>query len=118
MAVTEAFTSYWLWGTLAWGDFADLTIYKGHRCQIVVFAKTWPDKPPSPFQLARRALFKAAAVSWEALSPAARAQWELATRRASLTMHGWNLFLHWKLTGDDKAIETLERQTGTTLLPP
>lgn len=118
MAVIGKLPPFSLWGIIAWGDFADLTMYRGHQCQVIVFAKTWPDRPPSAEQLAHRAAYKAAATAWSALSADQRAQWNLACRRASLTMHGYNLWLHWNLTGDDKAIATLERQTNTTLFPP
>lgn len=118
MAVILPLEPVSLWAYLAWGDFADFTFYRGHQCQVIVFLKTWPDKPPSSEQLAHRAKYKAAVDAWWVLSPAQREQWHLACRRASLTMHGFNLWMHWKLTADDEAIATLERQTSTTLFPP
>lgn len=118
MAVIGPLPPFSLWGIVISGDFGDLSMFRGHQCQVIVYAKTWPDRPPSAEQLAHRALYKAAADAWRLLTPDAREQWHLAARRASLTMHGYNLWLHWKLTGDDQTIATLERQTNTTLLPP
>lgn len=105
-------------GLVAWGDLGPTTIYKSKRGKIVAFAKTYPAKPPSPKQQAQRDKLTAAAQQWQALTNAARNQWELASTRASLCMHGYDLWQHWKLTADDSAIRTLERQTHTSLLPP
>jgi len=105
-------------GTVAWGDLGPLTMYRSKRKKLVAFAKTWPTGDPSPEQTKLRDAFRAAAIAWQALTDAARAQWELATKRASLCMHGYDLWVHWRLIGDDHAIEALERITGTTLLPP
>lgn len=107
----------WMLGLLAWGDLADLTWYRSKRGNVVVIAKTWPDKPPSDEQLAHRAKFKQAIDQWNALTRSAKARWTTAARRAWLCMHGLDLFLHWKLTGDEPAIRTIERQTATTLIP-
>jgi len=104
-------------GFVIWGDFADLTMYRSKRGKVVWFKKTWPDKPPSEKQLAWRDLWKTAIADWNALTPAARNQWDLASRRASLCMHGFDLWIHYSLSDDDTAIRTLERQTHTTLLP-
>jgi len=105
-------------GFVVWGDLGPVTIYRNKRGKIVFFAKTWPHKPPSPAQLAQREKFTQAATAWQALTSVTRAEWEEATRRASLCMNGYDLFVHWSLTADDQAIRTLEHQTSTTLLPP
>lgn len=104
-------------GTVTWGDFADLTMYRRYDGRLVLFPKTWPDKPPTQKQLDDRAAFSAAVAAWHALTPAEQEQWTLAARRGSLCMSGYNLFLHWQLTPDEPALRTLERQTQTSLLP-
>jgi len=104
-------------GTVIWGDLGPLTMYRSKRKKLVVFKKTWPDQPASERQLTWRATWKAAATAWRALTQPQRHQWALAARRASLCATGYNLWLHWKLTGDDAAIRTLEQQTKTQLLP-
>lgn len=105
-------------GFVAWGDIGPLTMYTSKRGKLVVFPKTWPKGEVSEDQLAQRAKFTAAAAAWQELTPLKRAQWDLASRRASLCMHGYDLFVHWHTLGDNAAIATLERQTNTSLLPP
>ncbi len=104
-------------GFAIWGDLHPLTMYKSHRGNMIWFAKTWPKKPPSPLQLNQREAFRDAVDAWNQLPANARNQWRTAAARASLCATGFNLWMHWQLTGDDQAIATLERQTGTTLLP-
>jgi len=105
-------------GTVLWGDLADLTMYKNKNKKIIAFAKTWPDKPASPQQTFLRHRFRNAAKAWQLLTPAQKAQWNLATRRASLCMGGYALFVHHQVVGDDKAIQAVQRQTHTILLTP
>jgi len=104
-------------GFVIWGDIANLTMYRRYDGRLVIFKKTWPDKPPSAKQLADRAQFKAAATAWRALAAAQRAQWTLAAHRGCMPATGYNLFMHWQRKGDEAAIQTIERQTHTTLLP-
>lgn len=103
-------------GWVVWGDVGDITVYHDKRNRIVAFDKTFPQKPPSPKQEAQRQLLTDAAEAWQALTPAQRQAWELATKRASLAMCGYCLWVHHQLTGDDQAIKTIERQTHTTLI--
>jgi hypothetical protein len=105
-------------GFVIWGDLGPTTIYRNKRGLVVFFDKTWPDKPASPAQTVQRQKFIDAAAAWQNLLAAQRRQWETATRRASLCMNGYDLFVHWSLTNDADAIHTLERQTGTLLLSP
>lgn len=105
-------------GFLVWGDIGPLTLYKNRQKKLVAFKKTWPEGPASPAQTALRDAFRAAAAAWQALTNAQRAQWELATKRTSLCMHGYDLFVHHQIVHDDDAIRTVARQSGTTLLPP
>lgn len=107
-----------LLGLVAWGDLGPLTLYKSKRGKVVAFAKTFPAKPPSAHQLYQRYKIRQAADKWQALSPTQRSEWNKAANRASLTMHGYNLWVHWQLAPDLQEIRTLERQTGTSLLPP
>lgn len=105
-------------GFVIWGDLGPTTIYRNHKGKVVFFAKTWPHKPASPAQTVQRQKFIDAAAAWQNLARNARAQWNLATRRASLCCHGYDLYVHWHLTHDDATIRTLERQTGTQMLSP
>jgi len=117
MAKTPLDKLYSILGTVIWGDLADMTMYRNRKGRVVAFAKTWPKDPASTLQLQQRAKMTAAAAAWKALTGDERANWELATKRASLCMHGYDLFVHWQLINDATAIATLERQTNTTLLP-
>jgi len=107
-----------VFGFVLWGDFADLTMYRSKRGKVVWFMKTWPHKAASEKQLTWRALWSTASAAWRVLPYSTRQQWMLAARRASLCLHGYDLWMHWNLTGDDAAIATLEHQTNTQLLPP
>lgn len=104
-------------GFVIWGDLGHTTIYRDKQGKVVFFEKTWPHKPPSPKQVVQRARFIEAAQAWQELTRPEQFQWNLATKRASLCCHGYDLFLHWYLTSDAAEIATLERQTRTTLLP-
>lgn len=106
-----------LCGLVAWGDIGDLTMYKSRQNRVIIFAKTWPKKPPSPDQVTQRAKMIAGAAAWQALTAATRAQWELASKRASLCMNGYHAFMHFQMTPDATALATLERQTRTDLTP-
>lgn len=104
-------------GIVAWGDIGAITMYRSQRGKIIWFSKTWPDKPASLLQQAQRDRMSVAAGLWQLLSQWQKGQWELCTHRASLCMNGYQLFQHWRLTQDESAIRTLERQTDTILLP-
>lgn len=107
-----------LLGMLAWGDLGPLTLYKNKQGKLVAFLKTWPTGPASPEQQIHRDRFRNAAIAWQALNDAQRQQWELATLRASLHLHGYDLWVHWQIVHDDEAIQALQRQTSTQLIPP
>ena len=98
------------------GDWGPLTFYKSKRGKLVWFPRSPPLAPPSSMQLAQRNRFRLAAELWPTLSDAQREQYELASRRASLCMTGYNLFVHFKTTPDDAAKTTIEHQTYTTLI--
>ncbi len=106
-----------IFGFVVWGDLGPLTLYRNKKARIVAFAKTWPHKPASPAQVIQRTRMIEAAQAWQNLSADEQFQWNVATRRACLCAHGYDLFCHWHMTQDTLAIRTLERQTRTTLLP-
>jgi len=104
-------------GLLKWGDIGPLTFYRSKQGKIVAFTKTWPAGPASPDQQVLRDQFRAAAAAWRALPAAKRRQWELASKRASLAMCGYALFVHHQIKADDHAIKAIQRQTFTDLIP-
>lgn len=105
-----------LFGFMIWGDFGPFTMYRSKRGKIVVFLKTWPDKPPSERQEQIRTAFKQGTAAWNELSQAQQEQWHLATTRLSLPLHGYDLFMHWKLQPDDSFVRTIQRQSNTALI--
>ena len=106
-----------LLGLIYHGDLGALTMYRSlPRHRVVAFHKTFPDKPPSAAQLANRATMTNAALAWRALPAESRRQWELATRRGSLCLTGYDLWTYYYFTNNAPAILTLARQTSTTLL--
>jgi len=115
MAVQPPDQIFFILGFLQWGDIADLTTYRRPDGRVVIFKKTYPDKPASPKQLADRTRFLAACTAWRALTDAQRRQWDQAARRASLCMSGRNLHASAYLRPDVPAIATIARQTHTTL---
>lgn len=102
-------------GFVQWGDIAELTTYRRPDGRVVVFTKTYPDKPPSPAQTAIQTRFVAAATAWRNLTLPEKRQWTLAARRASLCMSGRNLHCSAYLKVDSAALATIARQTNTTL---
>jgi len=115
MAVQPKNTLLTYLGFVIWGDFAELTMYRRPDGRIVLFKKSYPDKPPSEQQLAQRARFIASGDRWRALTAYQRTQWHLAAARASLCMHGRNLHASAYLTPDPSAVAAIARQTSTTL---
>lgn len=118
MAVQPTPNLFTILGFVIWGDLGPLTIYRSKRGKLVWLQKTWPTKPPSDKQIAWREKWKDAATAWNDLTATQRYHWDLATRRASLCMHGYNLWIYWHLTEDDSTIDTLERQTGAPCYRP
>ena len=110
----QAFFQFLGWNTQ--GDLGPLTMYTDKRGQLVFFAKMPPLNPPSIRQTIQRDNFTSAAILWRALTPQQRDAWERATHLARLRIPGYNLFVYWSLTGDSATINTIENQTGLTLL--
>jgi len=102
-------------GLRAQGDLAELTFYRDKRGDHVVFPKTRPSGPATPLKLRQQNKFKViGAAAWKHHF-VRQEQFKMAARRLSLKMTGFNLFMAWKLTGDDAMIATIERQTGLDL---
>lgn len=99
------------------GDLGPLTIYTNKRNRMVAFPKAPPEKPASMFQNAQRNRFRAIGRLWQTLTKEQRDDWQTAADRAGLYCTGFNLFLYFEITRDQSSIQTIERQTGRTLLP-
>lgn len=99
------------------GDLGPWTLYTDKRKGLVFFIKAPPLEPPSQLQTSIRNAIRLAAYTWRSLTPEAREHWELATKRAHLKIHGYNLFCFWILRKEDAAIHTIERLTRLKLIP-
>lgn len=104
-------------GFIIWGDVNELTVYRDKQGKMIVFPKTWPDKPPSTTQIEQRARMTQAAQAWQDIETYWQSQWDLAARKASLCMTGYNMFVHWQLMGDTTAMQAIQRQTGVRIWP-
>lgn len=98
------------------GDLGPWTFYTSKRQALVFYLRAPPTKPPTPLQTIRRNRWGQAAQAWTQLSAEARANWERATHAAHLRITGLNLWMYWKLTADESAIRTVERESGIPLL--
>lgn len=104
-----------LMGLRVGGDLDGLTYYVNKRGKVTWFAKAPPTKPPTWKQVYQRNAFRLVAILWQQQSDAQRAAYDSITRRASLCMTGYNLFVHVELTHHQDTLRTLERQTGVTI---
>lgn len=116
MALQPPENLFHLFGLVAWGDIAEVTMYKSKRGKVVTFHKSYPEGPPSVNQQWQRARFTAASAGWVALPAALKQTWELATKRLSLPMTGYDLWMSWQLKPDLEAMKTIQRHSNLTLL--
>jgi len=116
MTINKAEIAFML-GFSATGDFGWSTWYTRANGQKVVFAKYVLDgKRKTPARVAQRDRWRAAAAEWRALPITTKQNWLNACRNLSLPLTGYNLFMFWVMQQDRKAIETIERQSGLSLL--
>lgn len=99
------------------GDLGPNTWYTKRRGTIVFFPRSPPKQPPTDRQIRQRQNFTLAAAAWQSLTPATRAAWELATKRLSLSLNGYNLWTWYFHSRDDRAIATIARQSSLDLFP-
>lgn len=101
------------------GDVGPLTSYTNKR-GIVMFLKAWLRDPASPKQIAHRDRIRAAARNWKAAPISTKQAYERATKKLSLYINGYNMWVCMSMNRDARAaMPTIERQSGQTLpLPP
>ena len=100
------------------GDLDGITFLKCKHKRPVFFPCAPPTSPPTPWQTYHRKRFTLNAKMWNDLSSQQRQNWLTAARQANLRITGYNLFCHWRLTGDPEPTRTVEHQTGLSLLFP
>lgn len=98
------------------GDIDGITCYRSSRGAVIWFPRAPPKKPPSELQIWQRDRWRAILDDWLALPAATQANWMLITERASLSLHGLNLYIWWRSSQDDSIINTLQRHTGITVI--
>ncbi len=101
----------------AQGDLGPLTTYTSRK-KIIIYLKDWLDDPKSRLQVEHRDRIRDAARAWQRLCPAARLRWERATHHPRLPLTGYNLFTFWWMMRQSEIIQTIEAQSGQSLLPP
>lgn len=104
-------------GYNATGDLGPWTFYTSKRKGLVFFVKAPPLEPPTLRQSHQRNKFRIVGMLWRSLHPSLREAWTATQDRANLNITGYNLFTYYILKHDRAAIETIEHQTGLTLLP-
>lgn len=103
-------------GFSATGDLGPWTLYTSERHQIVFYPRVPALNPPSVLQLIMRSRFTLAAQTWQMLTAQQRADWEKATRKLSMKITGYNLWVYWSTTSDKATLHTIERQAGLDLI--
>lgn len=98
------------------GDIGPITCYRSSRRGLVWFPKAPPKCPPTDLQIDHRDKWKDIIENWTELPAATKENWERLTRRASLSLSGINLYIWWRCSQDDAIIQTLQRQTGISVL--
>lgn len=99
------------------GDFGPWTFYTDQRRGLVFYVKAPPLEPPSLLQTSVRNSIRLAAYTWRRLSTSHQKNWETASKRCHLKIHGYNLFVFWILRREDAAIHTVERISRIHLIP-
>jgi len=101
------------------GDLGPMTCYtqkKKHIRSIVLFPKIWLSDPTTTQQTNHRNRVRAAARAWWQLPAAERANWIKAAKRLSLRANGYAVWTYWHMMQLRAPIETIERQSGITLI--
>lgn len=105
-------------GTNTNGDLGPWTFYTSHRKRLVVFPKAYPKDPATYHQTLYRNRWRHAAQRWQQLDQTTRALWETMSKRANLTITGYNLYLFYILGNHDAYLDTLERNTKIDVRAP
>ena len=115
MAAQTSTALHQLLGLVLWGDIGPLTMYRSREGRLVIFKKTWPDKPATPRQIACRDAMVTCGRAWRGMPPHQRALWHQVARKCSLKGHGYSLWVHWRFKQPVAALRTLQQQAGIEL---
>lgn len=98
------------------GDAGPYTFYTSHRKRLVIFLKTWPKDPATYHQTLNRDKWRHAALRWKALTQTTRDDWETISKRAHLTISGFNLYMHYMTKRGRATVEAVQRIAGINVL--
>lgn len=98
------------------GDLGPWTFYTDKRGTPVWFIKAPPTKPPTDRQLHIQGMMAEFARNWTSLPKETKMNWERASKRTSLKLTGYNLYQWWRWRKNRRVIETIEKQSGITLV--
>jgi hypothetical protein len=105
-------------GLIVSGDVDGVTIYTDRHNRKVVFPKAPPKEPPTQMQVDVRNRFKAAQAEYMGLTAPQKHDYELLTKRAGLCLTGQNIFIHVAMKRTQGTLDTLQHQTGITVVSP
>jgi len=109
-----------IWNLLGFrptGDIGPLTFYTSQRNAIVWFPKSPPLAPPSYLQIVQRNRFRTTAKRWTELPEIERQNWETVSKKAKLTINGYNLFVWYALRDGEQTVQALADRYNIQLLP-
>ncbi len=101
------------------GDLGPFTSYTNRR-GVVWFLKAWLRDPASAKQIAHRNRIRACARTWNETTEQNRRDYERATKKLSLYLNGYNLWMSMSMNPLARdAMPTIRKQSGINLpLPP
>lgn len=114
MLLTQSFP-WKLIGIRPTGDLGQFTMYTNRKGSLVCFLKTRPAKPLTNRQLGNMRRFTAIGSVWRSMPPSERQAWQLAAKRAGLTITAYNLFVYSQMQPDSSTLLTVQRQSAVHL---
>lgn len=105
-------------GLIVAGDVGGYTLYTDRWGRKVAFPQSPPKEPPSPMQVKQRNRFASSVANWVAETREVKNTWEQLSLAANVCMTGHNLYIHYSLSNDQPALDTLIAQTGIFVTMP
>jgi hypothetical protein len=115
MAAQTSTALHQLLGLVIWGDIGPLTMYRSRQGRLVIFKKTWPDKPATPPQLACRDSMSLCGRAWRNMPAHQRFLWHCVSSKCQMLGHGYNLWVHWRFKQKLAFLKTAQHQAGIEL---
>jgi hypothetical protein len=90
-------------------------MYTNRHGRIIAYPQAPPRVPATPNQVLQRARLHTIATLWRQLTAPQRAAYAAATRRANLSITGFNLYTVCQMRRDWSYAETVAHQSGIPL---